>query len=126
MFLNLWRLQWSRRDKPLRTLYVPTVQSVCGGVHPGSSYFANEVSFSQVGFLFSAYRVECWYWESVELLRKLALTSILALIAPKSAGQVTVGLILAFITLLLDMQMQPYAQRPMNNTSIIAQASKYL
>ena len=38
--------------------------------------------------------------EAVELLRKLLLTSILALIAPGSAGQVVVGFVLAFIMLM--------------------------
>ena len=68
----------------------------------------------EVGFLFAAYRVECWcgaahqplhsffqltprrYWEPIELLRKLSLTSILALIAPGSAGQVVVGMLISF------------------------------
>ena len=35
----------------------------------------------------SAYHTGTWYWEVVELMRKLALTSILSLIAPGSAGQ---------------------------------------
>ena len=39
----------------------------------------------QLSFLFAAYRIDRWYWEVAELLRKLALTSILALIAPGSA-----------------------------------------
>ena len=50
----------------------------------------------KVGFLFEHYSPSCWYWEVVELGRKLALTSVLALIAPGSAGQVLVGLLIAF------------------------------
>jgi hypothetical protein len=42
----------------------------------------------QCGFLFADYHVSCYYWEVVELLRKLMLTSILALVLPGSAGQV--------------------------------------
>lgn len=79
-------------------------------------------ALKEVGFLFAGYTCECWcvaccfarslssrsvshflharYWESVELLRKLMLTSILALIAPGSAGQVVVGFVLAFIMLM--------------------------
>ena len=78
-------------------------------------------ALKEVGFLFAIYSCECWcvaifsarlfssrvseflarrYWEAVELLRKLLLTSILALIAPGSAGQVVVGFVLAFIMLM--------------------------
>ena len=82
--------------------------------------------------------------EVVELLRKLALTSILALISPGSAGQgtpraaaafdapsccwhtdaahafrvllraVVVGLILAFVMLLANISLKPFAEKPMN------------
>jgi len=57
----------------------------------------------------------------VELVRKLALTSILALIAPGSAGQVVVGFILAFITLLANLSIKPYADAGLNFVNIITQ-----
>ena len=60
--------------------------------------------------------------ETVELLRKLALTSILALISPGSAGQVVVGLLLAFLMLVLNLQLRPFSESSMNFVNIIAQA----
>jgi hypothetical protein len=57
----------------------------------------------------------------VELVRKLALTSILALIAPGSAGQVVVGFILAFMTLLANLSIMPYADAGLNFVNIITQ-----
>jgi len=57
----------------------------------------------------------------VELIRKLTLTSILALIAPGSAGQVVVGFILAFITLLANLSIKPYANAGLNFVSIVCQ-----
>jgi hypothetical protein len=57
----------------------------------------------------------------VELVRKLALTSILALIAPGSAGQVVVGFILAFVTLLANLSIKPYAEARLNFISIACQ-----
>ena len=80
-----------------------------------------ETALCNVGFLFEAYRPECWYWEIVELGRKLALTSILALIAPGSAGQVVVGLLLALFMLLINTQFQPYADKSMNLVNQITQ-----
>ena len=54
-----------------------------------------------------AYTVQCWSWEIVELARKLVLTSLLALVAPGSATQVTVGTLVAFGTLLLFQRYRP-------------------
>ena len=57
----------------------------------------------------------------MELIRKLALTSILALIAPGSAGQIVVGLLLAFAMLLATMQLRPYAHPTLN---LVAQSAQ--
>ena len=61
----------------------------------------------------------------MELLRKLALTSILALIAPGSAGQVVVGLLLAFVMLLANLKVQPYAVRSLNGVNQAAQVNLF-
>jgi hypothetical protein len=68
----------------------------------------------KVGFLFERYTPLCWYWEVVELMRKLILTSILALVAPGSAGQVVVGLLVAFFALLANLHLKPYTSARMN------------
>jgi hypothetical protein len=72
-------------------------------------------------FLFSVYTTRCWYWESVELIRKLILTSILALISPGSAGQVIVGLLVAFCALIANIKRKPYAQDAYNFVNQVAQ-----
>ena len=67
--------------------------------------------------------VECYYWEVVELGRKLLLTSILALVAPGSATQVTVGVLIAFTMLLIILRLRPYAREGMNFVAALAQVS---
>ena len=57
----------------------------------------------------------------MELVRKLLLTSILALIAPGSAGQIVVGLLIAFVMLLFNLKLQPYADRALNMMNQFAQ-----
>ena len=74
-----------------------------------------------MGFLFATYSCQCWYWETVELVRKLLLTSILALIAPGSAGQVVVGFLLAFIMLMANLRIRPFAEEGLNTINAIAQ-----
>jgi hypothetical protein len=61
----------------------------------------------------------------VELLRKLALTSILALIAPGSAGQVVVGLLLAFALLVANLKLKPYAMDALNGVNQMAQINLF-
>ena len=75
----------------------------------------------KVGFLFLLYTPNCWYWEVVELVRKLALTSVLTLIAPGSAGQVVVGLLLALFALLANIHFLPYNSSTLNHVNQLAQ-----
>ena len=84
-----------------------------------------ETAMSEVAFLFAAYRIDCWYWEVVELVRKLLLTSILALIAPGSAGQVVVGILISFFALLATLIKAPYAQPRLNTVAQVAQLNLF-
>ena len=102
-------------------------------MHPAhaSGIRSNEVAellkraSTECGFLFAVYTTRCWYWESIELLRKLVLTSILALISPGSAGQVVVGCLVAFFALLGNMKLQPYSEKSLNFVNQIAQVNLF-
>ena len=65
------------------------------------------------------------YWETVELLRKLALTSILALVASGSAGQVVVGLLIAFVALVTNLHFKPFAEDTLNMVNTLAQLNLF-
>ena len=78
-------------------------------------------ALKEVGFLYADYQSACWYWESAELGRKLVLTSILTLIAPGSAGQVLVGLLIAFFMLVLNLRLRPYADSGLNSMNALSQ-----
>jgi hypothetical protein len=97
-----------------------------GGVRCTELVEVIETARRDVSFLFAAYRTDAWYWEVLELVRKLALTSILALIAPGSAGQVVVGLLLAFVMLLATVQLRPYAHATLNTVGVGAQLNLFL
>jgi hypothetical protein len=79
-----------------------------------------------VGFLISNYTTKCWYWESIELFRKLILTSVLALVAPRSAGQVVTGSLVALFALLANLRLRPYALGTLNMVNQIAQLNLFL
>ncbi len=46
----------------------------------GSLGSRERIAIERMGFLLNAYQVSCWYWEMVELLRKLILTGILVVV----------------------------------------------
>ena len=60
------------------------------------------------GALYVAYSSKFYWWETVELLRKLVLTSIIVLIEPETATQLFVGCLLAFTCCLLYSEFKPY------------------
>ena len=70
--------------------------------------------------------MQCWSWEVVELGRKLILTSILALVVPGSATQVTVGVLVAFAMLLLFQRHRPYAAPGMTFVASVAQVNLFV
>ena len=46
----------------------------------GSLGSQERIAIDRMGFLLNAYQVSCWYWEMVELVRKLILTGILVVV----------------------------------------------
>jgi hypothetical protein len=82
-------------------------------------------AMKEVGFLFADYHCGSWYWEAVELGRKLILTSILALVQPGSATQVVVGILVAFACLLLNLRLKPYASEQLNFVNTMAQLNLF-
>ena len=119
------RLVWERpteEEAAALALRSPDAVSVhASGLRCASLPQLMETALNELSFLMAAYRMDCWFWEVVELVRKLMLTSILALIAPGSAGQVVVGMLISFATLVATLVMSPYAQ---NRLNVIGQAAQ--
>ena len=63
-----------------------------------------------VGFLFLSYRVEFWYFELIEQLRKLLMTSIIVVFYPGSLDQLIGGILITFLGLVLCFRMKPFMQ----------------
>jgi hypothetical protein len=96
-----------------------------GGVHSREVNTLTERAAKDVGFLFAAYHCGCWYWEALELGRKLILTSVLALVQPGSATQVVVGLLISFLMLLLNLRKKPFHEDTLNFVNTIAQLNLF-
>ena len=61
-----------------------------------------------LGFLYVKYRREKWFWEEIELLRKLVLTSMVVLVRPGSILQIVAAMSVTFIWLVLLAINKPY------------------
>lgn len=72
-------------------------------------------------FLWIDYRPELYYFEVVEILRRLILTACLAIIAPGRPLQLLVGYIMSSIFTLITERARPFAQPDDNMVSIITQ-----
>ena len=71
-------------------------------------------AISCMGFLFVDYKVERWYFEIVEQLRKLMMTSVVVFLFPGSLYQLTAGIAVTFLGLVLCLTLKPYL-RPRHN-----------
>ena len=61
-----------------------------------------------LGFLYAGYRPKYWWWECVELFRKLALTGIIAFFKPGTSEQLFLGIVLAVAFIVGYAREKPY------------------
>merc|ERR1711898_53725 len=60
------------------------------------------------GSLYLAYERPYWYWESVEMLKKIILAGGLVIVAAGSSAQVLIGMLVAFTYLIIAIRLEPY------------------
>ena len=59
-------------------------------------------------------QVEYWYFELIEQVRKLLMTSLIVVFYPGSLDQLAGGILVTFIGLILCFRMKPYVQPQLN------------
>jgi len=74
----------------------------------------------RIGFLFKGYRVGAWYWELVELLRKLIFTGLLVFFAKGSQLQVVVGFLVAAAFLMFTSRVRPFRDSRVERVHTVA------
>lgn len=82
------------------------------------------LTLARAGFLLSIYKVDYWYFELLEMLRKLFMTAILVFVSEGSVGQILAGLLVTFLSLLLAFSLQPYGNPMLNRMHMFALASQ--
>ncbi|KAK3723362.1 hypothetical protein QZH41_004906 [Actinostola sp. cb2023] len=64
-----------------------------------------------LGFIYENYTVDCWFWETIEITRKLLLTSSLALIGAEGRTSLGVASVLSGVYAMLHAQYKPIPDR---------------
>ena len=63
------------------------------------------------GSLFQYYRPEFWYFEAIEMTKKMLLTGAMVLVAPGSSAQVMIGILIAVVYLVILLYFKPFQDK---------------
>ena len=80
-------------------------------------------AFQTVAFLFSDYSHHAWYWEVVDAVEKLFLTSLIAFIVPRTVVQIVAALLFSFAMLLITMHVRPYKRESVNHLAVLSRVN---
>ena len=61
------------------------------------------------------YEYRCWYYESLELLRKLVLSSVVIFVLPGSVSQIAIGLLVSVASLVLHVGLAAFEEDSADN-----------
>jgi Ca2+-binding EF-hand superfamily protein len=78
---------------------------------PGEAEVLLRRAGSSCGFLFHEFWSHAFYWELVELLKKLVITSVLRFVSPGSTVQVFVGLVIVYAFQQLYAYINPFVSK---------------
>merc|ERR1711871_1312371 len=81
----------------------------------------DEDTLQKFSFVLGDYDTQHWYWEVVELSRKLIMSGLLSLFLPGSIAQVVVATILSFTFFALAYRAQPFESRRLNLIKVVSE-----
>eukprot|EP00961_Rhodomonas_salina_P084733 1138174-Rhodomonas_salina.1 len=87
---------------------------------PHSVNEAESQAARRVGFLLLTYRPQYWYWELIELSRKVVTVCLTVFVWRRSVRNVALVLGVTILALLATLRLQPHRSRSVNNTQIFS------
>ena len=113
--------------KLAKTLYTAGITAIPAQVWNESTESIDEQRIvRRLGFVLVAYRVEYWWWEALEMLRKFLMTSLLIFVYPDDPAQMAAGLFITFCFLLANMTFQPFATPSLNTLQSFSMVAQFL
>jgi hypothetical protein len=83
----------------------------------GETGSEEKLAMRRAGFLFAMYRADVWWFEILEMIRKLIINGVLVYIAYTEI-RTAVGFAVCFLSLLVSMQMRPFASPKLNQLMV--------
>jgi hypothetical protein len=78
-----------------------------------------QTAYRRLGVVFYSYHTGTWWYELVDLLRKLTLTGLLVFAGPGSSGQVAIGLSVCVAMVFLNVQLRPFLDTYQNTVNML-------
>ena len=78
------------------------------------------------GMLYASYHPRCWWWELLELVRKLILTGVIVFVGTGTVSQSWFAMITAQFFLLMMTRFQQYGVKQIDHLSFVAQVGYFL
>mmetsp|Transcript_34696 Transcript_34696/g.81350 ORF Transcript_34696/g.81350 Transcript_34696/m.81350 type:complete len:657 (-) Transcript_34696:235-2205(-) len=72
----------------------------------------------RLGFLFLAYRPAMWWFEFMEMMRKLVISSVLVFVWEGTASQVVFAFVVTLVFLLITMSLRPFSNKQLGTMYI--------
>lgn len=88
--------------------------------------FRSHRVYDRLGFIYYAYDENYWWYEVIELSRKLLLNGVVTLILPGESGQIVFGLLVCFMYLFVVTSFGPYKAFSDNFLAILAHLQLFL
>ena len=110
-----------------QTLYSAGITAIPAQVwNQSEDNVAEQRIVRRLGFVLVAYRVDYWWWEALEMLRKFLMTSLLIFVYPDDPAQMAAGLFITFCFLLANMTFQPFATPSLNTLQSFSMVAQFL
>eukprot|EP01047_Picozoa_sp_COSAG01_P049848 COSAG01_NODE_4981_length_4573_cov_2.672105_2_plen_1101_part_00 len=77
-------------------------------------------------FIVADYRVECWYWEVVELARKLLLSGLISVLGRGSVAQAAMAALISFFFFAVTVNAKPFKSRTLNGIKIFSEVQLFV
>lgn len=77
-------------------------------------------------FVLGDYKQECWYWEGVELGRKLLLTGLIGLVQRGSIAQTVLAALISFGFFAATLKAQPFKSERLNLVKLVSEFQLYV
>ena len=72
-----------------------------------------------VGFVVNDYRPECFWYEPIDMIRKLALSGLLQFVQPGTGAQIFFGCVTASVAIGMQLYLCPYREAEANNLKAV-------